>query len=140
MSLPEPMPDRLRVGDIVRFKQPKYYPGEHEVTVAGAGDTVLLEHVGYPVPELDLLLVRRPGATHPPAKDPVNSPDHYTRAREALKGSEVIDIIEAFGLGFRLGNTVKYILRAGHKGDRLEDLKKARWYLEREIKKSEDTK
>lgn len=60
--------------------------------------------------------------------DVINKPAHYTRG-----GVETIDAIEAWGLGFRLGNCVKYLSRAGHKGDRLEDLKKARWYLEREI-------
>lgn len=62
--------------------------------------------------------------------DPVNNPSHYKSG-----GMEAIDVIEAFKLGFRLGNCVKYILRAGKKGNRLEDLKKARWYLEREISK-----
>lgn len=62
--------------------------------------------------------------------DPVNHPSHYTEC-----GIETIDIIEAYGLGFHLGNAVKYILRAGRKKlDTLEeDLKKARWYLDREI-------
>jgi hypothetical protein len=53
---------------------------------------------------------------------------------------ESIDVIEAFDLGFCLGNAAKYILRAGHKGgpeQRREDLKKAIWYLQREISKSE---
>lgn len=58
----------------------------------------------------------------------VDHPQHY------ISGNiEVIDIIESYGLGFHLGNTVKYILRAGRKGDRLEDLQKAKWYLKREI-------
>ena len=56
--------------------------------------------------------------------DPVN-PSHY-------KGDLVMRIIEKFKLGFRLGNVVKYILRHGEKAG-LEDLKKARWYLDREI-------
>lgn len=60
--------------------------------------------------------------------DPVNAPDHYRAG-----GIEAIEVIEAFGLGFHLGNVVKYVLRAGRKGDRLEDLKKARWYLDRAI-------
>jgi len=64
--------------------------------------------------------------------DPINHPPHYTHG-----DIEPIDAIEAWGLGFCLGNVVKYIARAGHKGDRLEDLKKARWYLEREIKRGE---
>jgi hypothetical protein len=62
--------------------------------------------------------------------DPVNSPAHYTSG-----GIEVIDAIEAWGLGFRLGNAVKYIARCGKKdpAKTVEDLKKARWYLDREI-------
>ncbi len=60
--------------------------------------------------------------------DPVNHPPHYTHG-----GIETIDVIEAWGLGFCLGNAVKYISRAGHKGSRVEDLKKARWYIDREI-------
>lgn len=46
---------------------------------------------------------------------------------------ETIKVIEAWELGFNLGNCVKYISRAGHKGDTREDLMKARWYLDREI-------
>ena len=46
---------------------------------------------------------------------------------------EAIDIIDDYQLGFNLGNAVKYILRAGKKGDALEDLKKAKWYIEHEI-------
>ena len=64
--------------------------------------------------------------------DPVNHPAHYCR-----NGLEAIQVIEAFGLNYRLGNVVKYVLRAGHKTDALEDLRKARWYLEREIKRRE---
>lgn len=60
------------------------------------------------------------------ARDTVNHPSHYQAA-----GLEVIDIIEGFGLGFHLGNAVKYILRAGKKGDAAEDIAKALWYLER---------
>lgn len=44
-----------------------------------------------------------------------------------------IDVIEAFELGFHLGNAIKYILRAGKKGEREQDLQKAIWYLKREI-------
>jgi hypothetical protein len=61
-------------------------------------------------------------------KDTVNHPSHYTRG-----GIEAIDVIEAWGLGFHLGNALKYIARAGHKGDAIEDLSKARWYLDRAI-------
>jgi hypothetical protein len=50
---------------------------------------------------------------------------------------EAIKVIEHYDLGFCLGNTVKYILRAGKKDDLLEDLKKAAWYLNREVEKIE---
>lgn len=48
---------------------------------------------------------------------------------------EAIKVIEAWGLGFCLGNTVKYISRCGKKGDDIEDLEKAAWYLQREIQR-----
>ena len=60
--------------------------------------------------------------------DPVNHPAHYK-----VGGIETIDFIEAKKLNYRLGNVVKYLTRADHKGNKLEDLKKAQWYLEREI-------
>ena len=56
--------------------------------------------------------------------DNVNSPAHYKDG-----GIETIDFIEAQRLGYSLGNVIKYVSRAGKKGDRLEDLKKAQWYL-----------
>ncbi len=64
--------------------------------------------------------------------DPVNHPSHYVTDK-----LEVIDVIEAFGIGFHLGNVVKYVLRAGRKNNTIEDLKKARWYLDRAIKNME---
>lgn len=62
--------------------------------------------------------------------DTINSPSHYTDG-----GIETIDYIEAKDLGYHLGNVVKYVSRAGKKDPEktLEDLKKARWYLERQI-------
>lgn len=68
----------------------------------------------------------------PTSKDQVNHPDHYT-----VGGIETIDYIEAKKLGYHLGNVVKYVSRAPHKGRHLEDLKKARWYLDREIERVE---
>jgi hypothetical protein len=62
----------------------------------------------------------------------VNHPAHYQ-----ANGIEVIDIIENFDLNFNLGNTVKYVLRAGKKGNKKEDLEKAVWYLKRELNKFE---
>jgi hypothetical protein len=60
--------------------------------------------------------------------DAVNNPAHYT-----VGGIETIDFIEAKKLGYNLGNVVKYITRADHKDNKLEDLRKAQWYLTREI-------
>jgi len=60
--------------------------------------------------------------------DMVNSPPHYTAG-----GIETIDFIEAKELNYHLGNVVKYITRSGHKGDKLKDLEKAQWYLNRAI-------
>jgi hypothetical protein len=65
----------------------------------------------------------------------VDHPSHYKAG-----GMEAIDVIESFSLGFCLGNVAKYVLRAGRKGDAVEDLKKARWYLDREIANREGTK
>lgn len=64
--------------------------------------------------------------------DMVNHPPHYTKHPS---GVECIDITEH--MNFCRGNAVKYIWRAADKGNELEDLKKARWYLDREIKRLE---
>ena len=65
-----------------------------------------------------------------PTADPIN-PQHYKR-----NGIECIDVIEAFELGYHLGNAVKYILRAGRKtASPLTDLKKSIWYLQRELER-----
>lgn len=60
--------------------------------------------------------------------DPVNHPKHYT---SHPSGVECITVTEH--MNFNLGNAIKYIWRAGDKGNHLEDLQKARWYLDREI-------
>ena len=60
----------------------------------------------------------------------VDHPDHY----QTPNGLEAIDVIEAFFHdSFHLGNAFKYLARAGRKGDYVEDLQKAKWYLQREI-------
>ena len=64
----------------------------------------------------------------PKTEDVINHPSHYTRGK-----IEVIDFIEDQQLPYHLGNVIKYIARAGYKGDKLEDLKKARRYLDRYI-------
>lgn len=67
--------------------------------------------------------------------DLINHAPHYNAS-----DIEPIDVIEAWNLGFCLGNVIKYIARAEHKGSTLADLKKSRWYLDREIKRREKKK
>jgi hypothetical protein len=66
---------------------------------------------------------------------PVNHPSHYGGEGNPY---EAIKVIEAWDLGFNLGNVVKYLSRAGKKGNTLEDLLKAAWYLQREIQNREN--
>ena len=60
--------------------------------------------------------------------DPVNHSKHYT---EHPSGVECIEITEH--MNFCVGNAIKYLWRAGLKGEQVEDLRKARWYIDREI-------
>ena len=68
----------------------------------------------------------------------VNHPEHYRFGKD--NEYEAIKVIDAWGLGFSLGNTVKYISRAGKKDPtkELEDLKKAKFYLEHHIETLEN--
>lgn len=67
-------------------------------------------------------------------REAVNHPSYYKTG-----GIEAIDVIEAWNLDFCLGNTVKYIARCGKKSDKVvEDLKKAAWYLNREIERRKE--
>ncbi len=68
-----------------------------------------------------------------PIVESVSHPAHY----QTKNGLEAIDVIEAFELNFRIGNAVKYLLRAGKKGSVKVDLEKAIWYIRREIEKGE---
>ena len=76
----------------------------------------------YPIDEIDEV-------TTP---DAINHPAHYTQSK-----IEPIDVIVAWKLGFHLGNCIKYVARAEHKGTLVQDLKKARWYLDDYIKRLE---
>jgi len=66
------------------------------------------------------------------ATDPVNHPSHYV---SHPSGIECIQVTEH--MGFNLGNAIKYVWRADLKNDALEDLRKAIWYIDREIQKRE---
>jgi hypothetical protein len=70
------------------------------------------------------------------SKEAVNHPQHYGGENNQY---EAIKVIEAWELDFCLGNTVKYISRAGKKDDIVQDLKKAKWYLERKISQLEES-
>jgi len=63
----------------------------------------------------------------------VNHPEHYNKGN-----IECIDVIEQLGLGFALGNALKYIWRCEEKGKKTEDLEKAIWYLKREIENGKE--
>lgn len=59
----------------------------------------------------------------------VNHPEHYN------KGIEAIDYIESHDMNFNQGNIIKYVTRAEHKGEKKQDLEKAKWYIERELER-----
>lgn len=82
---------------------------------------------GYPVPDFPALAIKT---------ELVDHPQHYGGEDDPY---EAIKVIEAWKLGFCLGNVVKYVSRAGHKDSTklVEDLKKAAWYLNREIERME---
>lgn len=65
-------------------------------------------------------------------KESVNHPQHYGGKDNVY---EAIKIIEHYNLDFHLGNVLKYILRSDKKGNEIEDLKKAEFYLKRKIEK-----
>ena len=65
-------------------------------------------------------------------KEMVNHPSHYNQ------GIETIEYIESWSMNFNTGNVIKYVTRAGYKNNQLEDLKKAMWYLQREIDRVEN--
>ena len=60
-------------------------------------------------------------------KEMIDHPSHYNM------GIEAIDYIESHDMNFNIGNVIKYVTRAKHKNNELEDLKKRLWYLQREI-------
>ena len=69
------------------------------------------------------------------AFDAVNRAEHYNQT-----AIEVIDLIELFALDFHLGNVIKYVLRSPYKAASLQDLQKARFYLDRKISMMSETR
>ena len=80
-----------------------------------------------------------PGGEFEAVRDAVNHPSHYTsspaKCANCGAGIECIQITEH--MGFNLGNAIKYVWRADLKNDAIEDLRKAAWYINREIEKRE---
>lgn len=76
----------------------------------------------------DLCVVHTPIYSALDGNDPVNHPAHYNQGT-----IEAITYIKDQNLGFCLGNALKYIVRAEHKGNKKEDLRKAIWYIQYEI-------
>jgi len=126
----------------VRYKLQAVAKNPKIVTLVGSSNKSIMEQLNPDIPvyedsvtnitsgrlkELTIQMIEKPA-------DVVNNPAHYTDG-----GIETIDYIEAKGLGYHLGNAVKYISRAGKKGTNqgLEDLRKAQWYLARAIEKNE---
>lgn len=119
-----------------------YRPPFRFVAVGEDGDLIVADSGGEEMdvsPEYadwELELMGKSNDPNAPLHEPdvVNHPSHY----QSATGLEAIEVIEAFGLGYGLGNATKYILRAGKKGtaeDAITDLSKAVFYIEREIEK-----
>jgi len=99
------------------------------VVASVEGGVVINEKIDHPQHYGSEAKKRRYGMS-----EAVDHPAHYGGGDNPY---EAIKVIEAWGLGFCLGNVVKYVSRAGKKGDSVEDLKKAAWYLQREIERGE---
>lgn len=97
------------------------------------GKNMVYSLTGYGEKRLRALVAGQDELQLPPVMiEAVDHPPHYGGADNPY---EAIKVIEAWDLSFNLGNTVKYIARAPHKGATVQDLEKARWYLDREISK-----
>lgn len=122
-------PERARVWSLHRIP-PEDLEGVATKTTPHTDGTPLYLVNDWYVPETVLELA----GTAVPCTEAVEHPPHYNTGK-----IEVIDFIEDQGLNFNLGNVVKYVTRADHKGNRTEDLQKAKFYLEREIERAELT-
>ncbi len=70
--------------------------------------------------------------------DQVSSPAHYTSLPATCECGKLVECIQVTEhMGFNIGNAIKYLWRSDHKGKAIEDLKKAAWYINREIAKRE---
>jgi hypothetical protein len=76
----------------------------------------------------DLSLLSSTTTYHSEIKNRSSPPSHYSRY-----DPQPIEVIEAWGLDYHLGNVIKYVVRAEEKGTEIRDLQKAMWYLKRKI-------
>lgn len=121
------MTDILTQGIVLKFDPPL---AEGEFLAVRAGDSFEVGGGDYPQ-GIKVMETHQRGR-----ESVIDHPSHYGGADDPY---EAIKVIEAWSLGFNLGNTVKYIARAGKKPNvpTLEDLKKAAWYLDREIQRTQ---
>lgn len=70
--------------------------------------------------------------------DNINHPKHYNINCDGVQAIETYDYINSWKMGYAEGNIIKYVSRHKHKGKAVQDLKKARWYLDRLIKELEE--
>jgi hypothetical protein len=106
-----------------RKRAPRWIPTSGNESVENLNTTLWQPPELLPVPEAITMVE--------PPNDPVNHPAHYK-----VGGIETIDFIEAKKLNYNMGNAVKYISRADHKGNKKQDLEKAKWYIDRELAKT----
>ena len=109
------------------------YPGDETIAIYA-------QPAGESIEEIYCKTCMRNGPIDGPVgSKPVDMVDHPTHYGGGENPYEAIKVIEAWDLGFHLGNTLKYIFRAGKKSkNTLEDLRKSLWYLDRYIKKMEE--
>lgn len=100
----------------------EFYSAENEPCIDCKGTISISNPRYYTAPDL-----------YEPVSDVIKHPAHYCYSKYEPK-----DVIRAWGLNFNLGSAVKYIARAGHKDDILQDLKKAKQFLEFEIQVIEE--
>lgn len=120
-----PTADTKKICSVLKVKPAYVYAIRNKMKSAAENDNStesVLKDFAEQVREMGVVVVEES------KPDPVNHPPHYKTG-----GIETIDFIEAKDLGYHLGNVIKYVTRAKHKGNELEDLKKAQWYLERAI-------
>jgi hypothetical protein len=86
----------------------------------------------YGLPKVTAKIPMPTSCKPPKEDDPVNKPKHYQ-----YSPIQPVDVVNAWDLDFYLGNVIKYISRFNHKGNPLEDIKKARWYLDKKIEEME---